>query len=117
MLLLLHAILIYLFAISLGACAQVDSLLSTLAKMHPTTKFVRTHATDCLPGYPKHNVPTLLVYANGDIRGQLVGPLQVLPFGSATAATELGNALRNLGAIIDPSRELSEDSEDDNDSD
>ena len=47
-------------------------LLSRLASAHPSTKFLSIPADLCIPNYPDKNVPTLLVYRNGDMVGNIV---------------------------------------------
>ncbi|KAJ6302182.1 hypothetical protein OIU77_016301 [Salix suchowensis] len=36
-------------------------------------KFVKIVSTDCIPNYPDHNLPTLLVYNNGAVKANYVG--------------------------------------------
>lgn len=47
--------------------------LDTLAAKHPATKFVSIVGSQCIPNYPDHNLPTLLIYRNGELRRQIVG--------------------------------------------
>ena len=43
-------------------------------------KVVRIDSTDCIPGYPDKNLPTLLLYRDDDLLGQLVG---TAPYGGS----------------------------------
>jgi hypothetical protein len=43
-----------------------------LAAAHPSTKFLSIPATQCIPNYPDKNVPTLLIYRNGDMVGNII---------------------------------------------
>lgn len=47
--------------------------LEELAKKYPATKFVKIISTDCIPNYPDHNLPTVLVYNNGAVKANYVG--------------------------------------------
>lgn len=62
--------------ISIPACKLMNRCLSELALQFKATKFVRIVADMCIPNYPDMNVPTLLVYGEGDIKANLVGAVQ-----------------------------------------
>ena len=47
-------------------------LLNRLATVHPSTKFLSIPAGMCIPNYPEKNVPTLLIYRNGDVVGNVI---------------------------------------------
>ena len=47
--------------------------LAQLAKEFKSTKFLKIVSDQCIPNYPDRNVPTLLVYGEGDIKANLVG--------------------------------------------
>jgi hypothetical protein len=47
--------------------------LEELAVKYPGTKFVKIVSTDCIPNYPDHNLPTLLVYNNGAVKANYAG--------------------------------------------
>ncbi|KAJ1543718.1 hypothetical protein HK096_008186 [Nowakowskiella sp. JEL0078] len=47
--------------------------IEVLAKRHPTVKFVKIVADRCVEGYPDENVPTVLVYALGELKRQVIG--------------------------------------------
>lgn len=47
-------------------------LLQRVAAAHPGTKFLAIPAQMCIANYPDRNVPTLLVYRNGDMVGNVV---------------------------------------------
>jgi hypothetical protein len=49
-------------------------LLEQLARKFPALKFVRIGSTECIPGYPDANLPTLLFYRDDDLKAQAVGP-------------------------------------------
>jgi len=47
-------------------------LLIQLAAVHPSTKFISIPASLCIPNYPDKNVPTLLIYRDGEMLGNVV---------------------------------------------
>ena len=47
-------------------------LLQKIAMAHTSTKFLSIPAGMCIPNYPDKNVPTLLIYRNGDMLGNVV---------------------------------------------
>lgn len=51
--------------------------LATVALRNKATKFVKIIGDQCIPNYPDRNLPTLLIYGNGDMKTQLVGAAQL----------------------------------------
>lgn len=58
---------------SIQDCALLLQCLEELATKYPATKFVKIISTDCIPNYPDRNLPTILVYNNGAVKGTYVG--------------------------------------------
>ncbi|XP_058219556.1 uncharacterized protein LOC131330076 isoform X1 [Rhododendron vialii] len=54
-------------------CGLLLQCLEDLATKYPGTKFVKIISTDCIPNYPDRNLPTLLVYNNGAVKGNYAG--------------------------------------------
>jgi hypothetical protein len=54
-------------------CELLDKCLEEFAHKYPEVKCVRIVSTDCIPGYPDSNLPTLLVYRNTDVVRNFVG--------------------------------------------
>ncbi|GMH39202.1 hypothetical protein BSKO_07100 [Bryopsis sp. KO-2023] len=77
-----------------------EKLLSCLEEVAPqfaTTKFVKIVATECIPGYPDHNVPTVLYYENTNCKENIVGVSQ---FGGDRMTPEsVADGLQQVGAI------------------
>jgi hypothetical protein len=48
-------------------------LMPTFAAKHKGVKFMQIKADACIEGYPDRNVPTLLLYHEGSLQGQVVG--------------------------------------------
>ncbi|VDK23960.1 unnamed protein product [Taenia asiatica] len=54
-------------------CAVMDQHLRTLAARYPAVKFLRGEASLCVPNFPDSNLPTIIVYCDGDVKAQYVG--------------------------------------------
>lgn len=57
----------------IAECGVLMQCIEELATMYPATKFVKIISTDCIPNYPDCNLPTLLVYNSGAVKGNYVG--------------------------------------------
>jgi hypothetical protein len=68
-----HPVVCHLYAPTQRSCHSVRRHLQTLAKRFPHTKFIDIVAVECIPNYPAHRCPTLLVYLKGDLAAQVVG--------------------------------------------
>lgn len=56
-------------------CNLVNSYFTNLARKFPQTKFLRSVSSVCIPNYPDHNLPTIFIYFENDLKKQWVGPL------------------------------------------
>ncbi|KAJ1851348.1 phosducin [Coemansia sp. RSA 2703] len=65
-------VVVHLFRDSIPACKLMNRFLSEIAQQYRATKFVKIVSVECIANYPDANLPTLLVYRNGDVKGQLV---------------------------------------------
>jgi hypothetical protein len=75
----------------------MSALLERLAGIYKATKFVKIVADMCIPNYPDRNVPTLLIYGQGDLKQQIVG---LSRFGGKSANVEnLEIVLKAIGAL------------------
>lgn len=63
----------FLYEPGMETCQLVSGYLDTLAERHPATKFVSIIGRQCIPDYPDRNLPTLLIYRNGELRRQIIG--------------------------------------------
>ncbi|KAN0061949.1 Proteolipid protein 2 [Thecaphora frezii] len=63
----------FLYKDSIDTCRLVAGYLDTLAAKYPGTKFVSIVGDKCIPNYPDKNLPTLLIYRNGQLHRQIVG--------------------------------------------
>ncbi|PWN52165.1 thioredoxin-like protein [Violaceomyces palustris] len=63
----------FLYKDSMDTCRLVAKYLDTLAAKYPATKFVSIVGDKCIPNYPDKNLPTLLIYRNGELHRQIIG--------------------------------------------
>ncbi|KAF0369755.1 thioredoxin-like protein [Gigaspora margarita] len=66
-------VVVHLFKDSIPECKLMNAHLATLAAKHKATKFIKIIGDQCIPNYPDKNLPTLLIYGEGDMKLQLVG--------------------------------------------
>ena len=82
---------------SIPLCALVNQHFSLLASKFPATKFLKSIATSCIPNYPDKNLPTIFVYFEGDLKGQVVGPFE---FGGMNLTVEGRGVALNGRSLI-----------------
>ena len=70
-----HPVLVLLTKESSKACFTLERVMEDVARTYRTsrTKFRRAEARDIIPNYPERNVPTLILYRNGDVVENIVG--------------------------------------------
>jgi hypothetical protein len=66
-------VVVCLYKDGVAECSLLLGCLDELGSRYPATKFVKIISTDCIPNYPDCNLPTLLVYHHGAIKGTHVG--------------------------------------------
>ncbi|KAI8591237.1 thioredoxin-like protein [Geranomyces variabilis] len=108
-------VVVHLFQNSVPACKLVNGILDRLAQKYRATKFLKIVADQCIPGYPDRNVPTLLVYGQGDLKRNIVGIDQL--GGKSTTVDHIEKMLKQIGAVestaLTEGRERDEEDEDD----
>ena len=70
-----HPVLVLLTKENSKACYPLERVMEDVARTYRTsrTKFRRAEARDIIPNYPERNVPTLILYRNGDVVENIVG--------------------------------------------
>ncbi|XP_028404293.1 phosducin-like protein 3 [Dendronephthya gigantea] len=68
-------VVLHLYKTGIPLCALLNRHLQQLAQKFPTTKFLKSISTTCIPNYPDKNLPTIFVYRNGDMVKQYIGPI------------------------------------------
>merc|ERR1712130_785482 len=69
-------VVLHLYKQGIPLSALINEYMNRLAPKFPTTKFLRAISTTCIPNYPDKNVPTIFVYYEGQLRSQMVGPME-----------------------------------------
>lgn len=94
------SIVVHLFRDSIPECKLLNRHLAELAQMYRATKFAKIVSVECIHNYPDANLPTLLVYGQGDIKGQM---LTLDRYGGMrTKRKQIEQYLKSLDAV-DPS--------------
>ncbi|VDL57599.1 unnamed protein product [Hymenolepis diminuta] len=78
-------------------CAVVDQHLRVLAARYPAVKFLRGEAALCVPNFPDSNLPTIIIYYEGDVKTQYVGSKAL--GGHPCSIKDLEQSLAKVGAI------------------
>ncbi|KAI8144497.1 thioredoxin-like protein [Fennellomyces sp. T-0311] len=90
-------VVVHLFKDYIPACKLMNQHLAELAKEFKSTKFVKIVSDQCIPNYPDRNVPTLLVYGEGDIKANIVG---AIAFGGMNmTVSSIRAQLAQVGAV------------------
>eukprot|EP00959_Pyramimonas_sp_CCMP1952_P169740 3546327-Pyramimonas_sp.AAC.2 len=89
------------------ACRVLEECLEMLAPKHTSTKFVKIVSTECIPGYPDSNLPTLIVYRNTDVAHQFIGMqhfngMRATPIGMTPSRPPLDPLWIPSGPPLDP---------------
>lgn len=92
-------VVVHLFQNHIPASKLINGILERLASRYKATKFLKIVADQCIPYYPDRNVPTLLVYGEGDLKRNIVGIEQLGGMGTTLAHIE--KMLKTIGAIQD----------------
>ncbi|CAO1635551.1 unnamed protein product [Sympodiomycopsis kandeliae] len=62
-----------LYKDAIEECRLLSGYIDRLAAKYPATKFVSIVGDQCIPNYPDKNLPTLLIYRNGNLHRQIIG--------------------------------------------
>lgn len=90
----------FLYKDGMDTCRLLSGYLDTLAAKYPATKFVSIVGDQCIPNYPDRNLPTLLIYRNGELHRQIVGLRPEIGLdGIKTKCEDIELLLTAVGAI------------------
>ncbi|XP_078434037.1 thioredoxin superfamily protein [Wolffia australiana] len=78
-------VVVLLYKDGMAECSMLLRCLDQLAQRYPATKFVKIISKDCIPNYPDCNLPTILIYNSGAVKGTLVG---LHPYGGGKCSPE-----------------------------
>ncbi|XP_021946436.1 viral IAP-associated factor homolog isoform X2 [Folsomia candida] len=90
-------VILHLYKQGIPLCALINQHLTQLAAKFPTTKFIKSISTVCIPNYPDKNVPTIFVYFEGNMKQQFIGPIPLR--GMNLTIDELEFLLGKAGAV------------------
>jgi len=90
-------VVLHLYKQGIPLCSLINQHLSLLSAKFPTTKFIKSISTVCIPNYPDQNLPTLFVYFEGVMKDQFVGPIVLR--GMKLTVEELEFMLGRAGAV------------------
>ncbi|KAJ2806776.1 Proteolipid protein 2 [Coemansia helicoidea] len=90
-------VVVHLFRESIPECKLMNRHLAELAQQYRATKFVKIVSVECIHNYPDKNLPTLLIYGHGDMKGQLVRLDRY--GGMRTRRRDIEQYLLDIGAI------------------
>ncbi|KAL0218679.1 hypothetical protein P9112_004332 [Eukaryota sp. TZLM1-RC] len=68
-----HFVVCLLYQEYVPVCKRIIVYLSQLAQKFPDVKFVKIVGSECIPNYPDSNIPTILIYDNGEKKHFIVG--------------------------------------------
>jgi thiol-disulfide isomerase/thioredoxin len=90
-------VIVHLFQSHVPDSKLLGAILDRLAAKYRAVKFLKIVADMCIPNYPDRNVPTLLIYGEGDLKKQIVGLSQ---FGGRSCNIEnVEMVLKAIGAL------------------
>merc|ERR1712200_178568 len=64
-------VVLHLYRQGVPLCSLINEYMNRLAPRFPCTKFIKA-----IPTSPDKNLPTIFVYYEGNMKGQLIGPEQ-----------------------------------------
>ncbi|KAG2213389.1 hypothetical protein INT47_009062 [Mucor saturninus] len=99
-------VVVHLYKDYIPASKLMTRCLTELASQFKATKFVRIASDQCIPNFPDHNVPTILIYGDGDIKANLAGAIQ---FGGMKMTAKSLRALFSQYGAVPPEKVLDED--------
>ncbi|XP_003387448.1 PREDICTED: phosducin-like protein 3 [Amphimedon queenslandica] len=90
-------VVLHLYKPGIPLCTLVNQHMVNLAARFPATKFLKSVSTTCIPNYPDKNLPTIFVYFEDDLKGQMIGPFEF--GGMKISLEELEWKLSEIGAV------------------
>lgn len=90
-------VVLHLYANGVPLCALIHNHMQQLAARFPQTKFLRSIAATCIPNFPEKNLPSIFIYFEGQLKKQLIGPIELR--GEKMALEEFEYILGQSGAI------------------
>lgn len=70
-------VVLHLYKQGIPLCALINQFMNALAIRHPATKFLKSIASTCIPNFPEKNLPSIFIYYEGQIKKQIIGPIEL----------------------------------------
>ncbi|KAL9963020.1 hypothetical protein ACROYT_G032181 [Oculina patagonica] len=67
-------VVLHLYKAGIPLCTLINQYIARLAQKFPSTKFLKSVSTTCIPNYPDKHLPTIFIYHEEDMKKQFVGP-------------------------------------------
>lgn len=90
-------VVLHLYKQGIPLCALINQFMTELALRNPTTKFLKSIASTCIPNFPEKNLPSIFIYHEGQMKKQIVGPIELR--GEKLTIEEFEFLLGQYGAI------------------
>jgi len=90
-------VVLHLYKQGIPFCTLLNQFMSQMAMKFPTTKFIKSISTVCIPNYPDKNVPTIFIYYEGEMKKQYIGPIELR--GMKLTVEEFEYILGKSGAV------------------
>lgn len=70
-------VVLHLYKQGIPLCALINQFMNDLAVRNPATKFLKSIASTCIPNFPEKNLPSIFIYYEGQIKKQIIGPIEL----------------------------------------
>ncbi|XP_065162052.1 viral IAP-associated factor homolog [Atheta coriaria] len=90
-------VVLHLYKQGIPLCALINQFMQELAGRFKTVKFLKAIAQTCIPNYPDKNLPSIFIYYEGELKKQIVGPLDLR--GPNLTCDEFEYILGKAGAV------------------
>ncbi|XP_078037294.1 viral IAP-associated factor [Augochlora pura] len=90
-------VVLHLYKNGIPLCTLINQYLDSLARKFPATKFLKSISTTCIPNWPDSNLPTIFIYHSGNMKKQIIGPIEFR--GMKLTEEELEWMLGEAGAV------------------
>lgn len=70
-------VVLHLYKQGIQLCALINQFMNQLAIRFPHTKFLKAISTTCIPNFPEKNLPSIFIYFEGNIKKQIIGPVEL----------------------------------------
>lgn len=90
-------VVLHLYKQGIQLCALINQFINELAIKNPATKFLKSIASTCIPNFPEKNLPSIFIYYEGQIKKQIIGPIDLR--GEKITMEEFEYLLGKYGAI------------------